>query len=149
MNYIDLGPAPAEEESPMIGADKYKVRAQRECRALINQLKRICGEPPPGVSFRIVEYPLYPDGLGSQYSVAVDFDRRYAQADAYASACDERFPQRWDSAALVELAVARRRGRGTTRVNLGGQERNFARADHTLKGLANLTHCCGPSCGGE
>ena len=105
MDHLDLGSAPSDEDCAQIGVDdNYEARARRECRALINQLKRMCGDPPPGTRFRIMANP---HDFGTYYSVVIDFDPNDADAVAYAYRCDEESPSEWDMAARLELDTAR------------------------------------------
>jgi hypothetical protein len=108
-DHLDLGCTPSDEACAQVGVDdNYRVRARRECRALINQLMRICGEPPPATFFRIHENP---HDFGTYLSVAIHFDPEDDDAIAYAYRCDEESPSQWDEAARQDLAVARQRER--------------------------------------
>jgi len=112
MDHLDLGSAPSDEDCAQVGIDdNYEVRARRECRALINQLKRLCGDPPPAARFRIMANP---HDFGTYYSVVIDFDSGDEAAAAYAYRCDEESPDQWDMAARFELDAARQRERDTT-----------------------------------
>ena len=109
MDYLDLGSAPSDEDCAQLGVDaEYHVRARRECRALIHQFMRICGEPPPGAYFRIHENP---HDFGTYLSIAIHFDPQDEDAIAYAYRCDEESPDQWDMAARLELDAARQRER--------------------------------------
>jgi len=113
MDHLDLGSAPSDEDCAQLGVDDdYPVRAKRECRALIHQLTRLCGEPPPGARFRIMANP---HDFGTYYSVVIDFDPNDADAVAYAYRCDETSPSEWDVAARLELDAGRQRPRAATR----------------------------------
>ena len=104
MDHFDLGSAPADERCAQIGVDNdYEVRAHRECRALIRQFHRLCGDPPLGVGFRIMANP---HDFGGYYSVAIHFDPNDSEAVAYAC--------RWDEAARLELDAARQGGRAAS-----------------------------------
>jgi hypothetical protein len=106
MDHLDLGSAPSDEDCAQLGVDEqYEARAKRECRALINQLKRLCGDPPPNARFRIMANP---HDFGTYYSVVIDFDPNDEDAVAYAYRCDEESPDQWDLAARFELDAARK-----------------------------------------
>lgn len=107
MDSIDLGSAPWNEECASVGDEDYSARARRECRALIGQLKRACGDPPAGVRFRIASNP---HDFGMYYSVVVEYDGNEAEAAAYAQQCDETPPEEWDDEARCELAGVPKRG---------------------------------------
>lgn len=112
MDYLDFGSAPSDERCAQLGVDPdYADRARRECRALANQLKRLCGEPPPGARFRVKSNP---HDFGTYYSVVVEFDAGDQIAADYAYRCDEESPDRWDSAALAELDTVCRRAAAHT-----------------------------------
>ena len=119
MDHLDLGSAPAEEDCAQLGVnDDYPVRAKRECRALVNQLRRLCGEPPPGARFRIMANP---HDFGTYYSVVIDFDAHDADAVAYAYRCDEASPSKWDAPARLELdADGERERKAATRSRKAG-----------------------------
>lgn len=105
MDHLDLGSAPAYEDCAQLGVDpEYPEKARRECRALIRQLRRSCGDPPPGACFRIIGNL---HDFGTYYSVVIDFDPEDEDAVAYAYRCDEVSPSEWDDAARAELATAR------------------------------------------
>jgi hypothetical protein len=112
MDHLDLGSAPWNEDCASVGEDGYEVRARRECRALIGQLKRVCGDPPAGVRFRIASNP---HDFGTYYSVVVEYDGNDAEAAAYAQRCDEETPDVWDMAARLELDAARQKEREAAR----------------------------------
>ena len=105
MDSIDLGSAPWNETCASVGDEDYTSRARRECRALIGQLKRVCGEPPAGVRFRVASNP---HDFGTYYSVVVEYDGNDAEAAAYAQRCDEATPEEWDADARLELQRRKR-----------------------------------------
>lgn len=102
METLDVGSAPSDEHCAQVGTEGYVERARRECRALIGQLVRIVGEPPPSVRFRIKENP---HDFGAYYSVVLEYDGSDPAAIAYAHRCDEGSPEHWDDEALRELAA--------------------------------------------
>ena len=107
MDSIDLGCAPWNEDCASVGQEGFAMRAQRECRALIAQFRRACGDPPAGVRFRVVSNP---HDFGTYYSVVVEYDGDDAEGAAYAQRCDDENPDVWDMEARLELDAARRRG---------------------------------------
>jgi hypothetical protein len=105
MDHLDLGSAPSDERCVQLGVDDdYEARAGRECRTLIKQFHRLCGDPPPGTFFRVMANP---HDFGVYYSVAIHFDPNDEDAVAYAYRCDEEAPSEWDTAARLELDTAR------------------------------------------
>ena len=100
-DYLDLGSAPADEHCAQVGVDEnYAVVARRECRALIHQFQRICGDPPANAFFRI-HNNLH--DFGTYLSVTIHFDADDEDAVAYAYRCDDESPSEWDEAARSEL----------------------------------------------
>lgn len=113
MDHLDLGSAPSDEDCASVGIDDdYEVRAKRECRALINQFNRLCGDPPPAARFRIMANP---HDFGTYYSVVIDFDPDDEDAVAYVYRRDEESPDQWDMAARFELDQGRQREREAVR----------------------------------
>ena len=103
MDYLDLGSSPSDESCAQLGVgDDYPVRARRECRALINQMKRTGGEPPPGTRFRIMANP---HDFGTYYSVVIEYDEGDEAAAAYAYHCEGDAPASWDGPAREELGL--------------------------------------------
>jgi hypothetical protein len=47
-SWIDIGSSPPDESCVQVGSDDYVRRARRECRAYINQLRRVFGSEPGG-----------------------------------------------------------------------------------------------------
>ncbi len=113
-DHLDLGCTPSDEACAQIGIDdNYRVRARRECRALIHQFMRLCGEPPPAAFFRIHENP---HDFGTYLTVAIHFDPEDEDAVAYAYRCDDESPHQWDLAARLELdAPLQREGEAVSR----------------------------------
>ena len=50
---IEIGSAPCDEQCAQVGESNYPERSRAECRAFINQIKRVMGEPPEGVGLFI------------------------------------------------------------------------------------------------
>ena len=57
MDYLNIGPAPWSEDCAQVGAENYRERSQRECRAFIHQLRRVAGLEPPGAQLVIKSFP--------------------------------------------------------------------------------------------
>ena len=101
MDYTSIGSAPAYESCTQLGTDGYTERARRECRALIRQLIRMHGEPPPGARLAIKSCP---HDFGTYYEVVCFFDPGDPEALEYAYRCEDGLPEYWDEAASEELA---------------------------------------------
>jgi len=100
MDYTSIGCAPAYESCAQLGTDGYTERAWRECRALIRQLIRMHGEPPPGARLKLKSCP---HDFGTYYEVVCSFDPGDPEALEYAYRCEDGLPEYWDEAASEEL----------------------------------------------
>jgi hypothetical protein len=81
MNHTWIGSAPAYESFAQLGTGGYTERAWRENRALIRQLIRMHGEPPPGARAATKSCP---HDLGTYYEVVCYFDPEDSEAAEYA-----------------------------------------------------------------
>jgi hypothetical protein len=97
---LDLGSSPSHEDCAQVGSDEYAMRARRECRAYINQLRRLFGEEPDGARFSVKSNP---HDFGSYYSVVCYFDGDNQAAADYAYRC-EAGTDTWDAEAIQELS---------------------------------------------
>jgi hypothetical protein len=99
---LEIGAVPGGENCEQLGPDYRPEVARRECRAYINQLVRINGEPPPGVSYFISDNP---HDFGTYHEVAVRFDPtdKVGQDYAYKAECSP--PENWDAEARKELGI--------------------------------------------
>ena len=97
-----LGSTPYEEDCASVGQDDYRKRARAECRALINQLTRMFGEPPDGCRFVVRSCP---HDFGSYLDVEVVFDGNDKAAAEYAIRCENNGPRNWDAEARAELGL--------------------------------------------
>lgn len=100
MDYVTIGSSPADESCASLGTDGYAPRVRRECQALIRQLIRTHGEPPPNAYFSVVGFP---HDFGVYFEVVCFFDPADAEAMAYAYRCEDGLPKRWDAAAQAEI----------------------------------------------
>lgn len=101
---IYLGESPADEPCQQVGTDTYDpLMAKAECRALINQIRRICGDEPDGARLKIKSNS---HDFGTYQSVEVYYDPNNEQATEYAFLCEEKYPENWDAKAIRELHQA-------------------------------------------
>jgi len=100
---VDIGCAPYEEPCAQLGEDGYERRAQRECRALIRQLRRMHGNEPQGAELRVTRNP---HDWGVYLSVACVFDPGAEAAVQYAQQVVDGLPSRWDAEARRELSAS-------------------------------------------
>jgi hypothetical protein len=105
---IEIGSAPCDEECAQVGSADYPERSRAECRAFINQIKRVMGEPPEGVSLFIKSNS---HDFGTYREVAVKVtgvltEDASEKALEYAYRCESASPTEWDDEARAELAAA-------------------------------------------
>lgn len=101
---LDIGPVPCDEPCQSVPYEDPGL-AVAECRAYINQLKRIHGEPPSGTRFRITRNP---HDFGTYHSVAVEYDDQDRTGWEFALKVEGNTPTRWDNEAEWELARFRK-----------------------------------------
>ncbi|HYE17366.1 MAG TPA: hypothetical protein VEA69_02920 [Tepidisphaeraceae bacterium] len=97
---IEIGSSPPAEDCAQVGSEDYVVRARRECRAYIGQLRRALRPEPDGVRLAIQSNP---HDFGTYLSVVCHYDPGVAAAIDYAFRCESDGPQEWDDAARAEL----------------------------------------------
>jgi len=105
---IDIGSAPPTENCAQVGTPDYDERARRECRALINLLRRTLGPEPIGARLCLRSNP---HDFGTYLSVVCEFDEERPESVEYAYRCESQTPSEWDDEARHELenhAPARR-----------------------------------------
>lgn len=100
---VSLGPTPVDEECAEVGSGNYGLRAKKECRAYINQLKRIIAANqksiPEGFTFRIKAHP---HDFDTYYEVSVYHDKMECKLAEW---IQDNLPSNWDDEAKKELAV--------------------------------------------
>lgn len=98
---IYIGETPNTETCEQMGDNYDSAKARRECRAYINQLRRVYGQEPAGAMFKVKSNP---HDFGSYLSVECYYDDNNEEAMNYAfnaeAGCDE-----WDAEAKAELAL--------------------------------------------
>lgn len=100
-DYVDIGPAPAGEDCAQVGTDKYYDKAQRECKAFRNQLRRLHGVEPAGARIGIKSNP---HDFGTYYEVVCYYDDSIPDSVNYAFKLEGESPELWDDEAKAELA---------------------------------------------
>lgn len=74
MNYIELGPVPAEESCAQVGAPDYERNARRECGVFRRMLERLFPVPEDvDARFTVRQYP---HDFGSYFEVCVAYGAR-------------------------------------------------------------------------
>lgn len=97
-DYIALASTPTEETCTQAGKDEDLQIL--ECTALINQLTRIHGTPPPGAKFFIIRNN---HDAGTYYEAAIMYTE---EVDIDYLNDVENLPELWDASALDELRTA-------------------------------------------
>jgi hypothetical protein len=90
--YIEIGPAPANEECAQTGTDEYGERSRRECRRFITLLRAAFGQEPEGARLRVQEFP---HDFGTYREVVCEFDSAKPAAVRYAQRCESDQPGEW------------------------------------------------------
>lgn len=105
---VSLSVSPRDEGCAQFGDEDYAEGAGREINALIRQLERQFGAPPPGFEFRIgamdrelgYDEDYRTEAMLELLMVFDDADRKHI---AYARRVDAGFPDKWDDIARQEL----------------------------------------------
>ena|ERR1700756_4621780 len=103
MEYVEIGPAPFDEDCAGIGQENFAERNRAECQAFRNQLRRELGEEPEGASLAIKSNP---HDFGTYREVVCKYEDDNEAAIAYAYRCESDAPAQWDDQAREELAQA-------------------------------------------
>ncbi len=91
------------EDCAQVGQPDYPEASKAECRAFIQAIKRVCGEPPDGAVLTIKSQP---HDFGQYREVAVVYDAENQAAADYADKCDRQAPGTW-AEANMEAPVTR------------------------------------------
>ena len=98
---LQIGSTPNAEDCAQVGSENYTERSKKECRAYINQLIRVYGQPVGNSYLRVGSYP---HDFGTYHEVEVVYHDTSEDEENYAfsleSGCDE-----WDSEARKELGL--------------------------------------------
>lgn len=105
---IEIGASPCDEQCAQVGEPDYPERSRAECRAFVNQIKRVMGEPPEGAGLFIKSNA---HDYGTYREVAVKVGGMLSpdareKALEYAYRCESDSPTAWDEEARAELAAA-------------------------------------------
>jgi hypothetical protein len=93
VDYLSLGPVPAEEDCAQVGTPDYYSRARVECRRHVVLLRRTFGREPEGARFRITSNP---HDFGDYLDVVVEYDSRVPGALEYALRVEREGPATWE-----------------------------------------------------
>jgi hypothetical protein len=102
-DYVDIGPAPCEEECQQVGMPSYNhLFARLECEAFINQIRRTLGTEPDGARLAIKSFP---HDFGSYMDVVCYYDTDNDESVTYAFMCESDCPMKWDQESRELLLV--------------------------------------------
>jgi hypothetical protein len=110
MEFINLSPVPHDETCTPAGGDHTD--GAIECTALINQLKRMYGEPPAGAEFVIIWNEGHEAGTYQEPAICYvpedegDEEAQPSPSYEYAMKLERGTPDKWDAEALQELRAA-------------------------------------------
>jgi hypothetical protein len=102
IDYLELGPVPADENCEQLGPNYDPAKATRECRAYVNQLRRQFPDPPFGADFVIKTFS---HEFGSYKEVCVRFSDISDEAVDFAYRVEDEAPANWDDEARRELNI--------------------------------------------
>jgi hypothetical protein len=101
LDYLYLGPTPADEDCAQVGQDNFRKQAEKEMKAYINQLSRMFPEHDEnGVGFRI---KWQSHDFGTYGEVVAYYDDSIEESYEYALKIEWNLPDKWDDEALEEL----------------------------------------------
>ncbi|HNU12559.1 MAG TPA: hypothetical protein PKJ45_14530 [Rubrivivax sp.] len=104
MDYIELGPAPAEESCAQVGDEDYEAESRRECLTYVRQIYRTF-PVPPGVNARFLVRS-FPHDFGTYREVVVEYQATREALD-FVLRVENNVPTQWDAIARYELAWLR------------------------------------------
>lgn len=91
-DYIEIGPAPCEEECAQVGSDGYHARAREECRRFIEAIRAKLGPEPDGARLAAKSFS---HDFGTYHEVVCWYDEGNEAAAAYAFRCEAEAPTHW------------------------------------------------------
>jgi hypothetical protein len=99
-NQLSLSTTPTNESCVQVGSEFYWTNSKIECKAFIEQLIRIFGNPPGNAQFKITENP---HDFGTYHDVVIEWDESNKQEDKYAYKVEANLPEDWDTIALKTI----------------------------------------------
>lgn len=99
IDYLSLGPVPAEESCEQVGTPGYDVdKAFDECFRFRARIRNFCGPEPNAAVFLTITNN--PHDFGFYYDVVVKFDDSNQEAVDYAFAVESNLPGTWEEAGV-------------------------------------------------
>lgn len=103
-DFVYIDSTPADEPCQQVGIPSYdSAMARKECKAFINQLRRLFGNEPDGAELRT---KLENHDFGSYPEVVCYYDDEKPASVEYAYRCEGNSPANWDLPAIIELQPA-------------------------------------------
>ncbi|MCL2590580.1 MAG: hypothetical protein FWD67_06805 [Betaproteobacteria bacterium] len=99
--WMDISPAPVEEDCAQVGRLDYEERSSRECRVFKRMLSRLFPLPENGKASIVIKR--FTHDFGSYRQVCVLYDDTDQQAVDYAYLLEGNTPAKWDAIAHYEL----------------------------------------------
>lgn len=101
MDYMEIGPAPCEENCAQVGEPDFKAKATKEMNAYINQLYRQFPELENNNTY--LKKKWYNHDFGTYGEVVVVYDENDNESYDLAIRIENNLPYEWDEQALEEL----------------------------------------------
>lgn len=92
-DYVDVGPAPADEDCVQVGDIDYNSKARSECERFLNLIRKKLGAEPEGARLSIKSFP---HEFGSYMEVVCYYDDENLEAVDYAFRCESDAPEKWE-----------------------------------------------------
>ena len=103
-DYINIGPAPAEEDCAQVGSKDYNRRMRVETNRFMELIRKKLGPEPEGAHLTVKAFP---HDFGTYYEVVCYYDDTQEEAVKYAFRCESEAPGMWEEeskdAATVQL----------------------------------------------
>jgi hypothetical protein len=91
--YVELAPAPIEEDCAQVGTPGYREQALNECARLIRQLRKTCGPEPEGAWLSV---KWFEHDFGPYCEVVCYYNTDIPPSVEYAYTCEANLPATWD-----------------------------------------------------
>lgn len=100
-----VDPAPLEEDVLPASINYPYFDGKKRATALIDQIQRTCGNPPPGAYFRVkINRDNRENGQYEWVSVVYHFDDENTEHVSYLGFVELKFPEHWDEKAKELIA---------------------------------------------
>lgn len=93
MEYLNIGPAPCDEDCAQVGEADYHRRSRDECIRFIELIRKSLGSEPDGA---ILMSKSFPHDFGSYREVVCMYDPNNEAAVEYAFRVEGNAPTKWE-----------------------------------------------------